>query len=1023
MHSPWGGYEDAEQAREGNRSASGNVCSLNGDWRFHLAPAPDRVPEGFWSPDHDVSAWAILPVPSNWELHGHDAPIYTNFIYPFPLGTDEPHLRRPLLQGGDIDERFLMNPPRLPAENPTGCYRRDFDSPAAWAGKRVFLEFDGVESAFYVWLNGHPVGYSQDSKLAAHFDITDLIRAGRNTIALQVMRWSAGTWLEDQDYWHLSGIFRSVRLIAKPVVHLRDWFVRATPAVCGEGGELDATVWLAEADGYAEHSVRLEIFDAEGRSLGRQENALVLKPGPEVWNEAGIKFRLELPRVLRWTPETPHLHTVVLTLLDPDGREIDFESCRAGFRRIEIRDGVILLNGVRMIFRGVNRHEHAYATGRALTRDYMREEILLIKRMNFNAVRTSHYPNDPVWYELCDELGLALVCEANLETHGVFGLLSNNPDWAGAYLERATRMVVAYKNHCSILSWSLGNEAYRGPHHAAMAGWVRYYDPTRLVQYEGANPEAAISDLRGNMYASPDAIMNMLAQQRDPRPFVLIEYLHHCGNGGGGMHRFEDLIERFERFQGGFAWDWHDKCLPARAADGTIFPGYGGDFGEAIVERVVPRHMICTGLVLPDLSPKPVLWEIKNVQSPLRFYPLAPAEGRFVLKNRHHSLDTSGYVIDCRLLRDGEAVGERHLTLPLVGPMAELPLRLELDGLVPATLEGAEYHLLLIVRLAAPTPWAEAGHEIHRAQFALTPGPRPAGFPTPTSAAATLDASAEAWTVRAGVLTLAVDRATGLLRSCERNGRPYLVSGVHEAFSRPRSSLDSDVHWGLHDLWLAVAPGELTRETRSVHACAVPDGSVLFETHARLRSERTKAAIEVLTTLRVSGTGFVEVEMVARIDPAFGHVPRAGCSLVLPEGFEELEWLGLGPGENYVDRADAAWIGRHRSTVSAQHFPFIPPSECGGHGETRWLRLAHADGRALRVRARRPLHFDARHASVADYRAALHDHELPRRAETYLHLDGAHAGIGGNMGWSTTIEAQHLVPAGEYRWGFTLELE
>jgi beta-galactosidase len=1018
MHSPWGAYQNASQALACDRDASANVLTLDGKWQFHLAPSPDTVPAGFWEAGFDASAWHTIQVPGNWEVQGFGKPIYTNYVYPFPRDKKEPYLIKPVLSDKPVDTGLLMNPPHVPQANPTGCYRRAFELPAAWEGKSIFVNFNGVESAFYLWVNGQVVGYSQDSKLPAEFDLTGVVKAGTNIIALQVMRWSDGTWLEDQDYWHISGIFRPVRLIAKPRIHIRDWFIQATPHAGKAGAVLRAAVHLKKLDGYADHAVRLELFDADGAPVARAEQKQNLFPGWYSHEEEGIHFSLEIPSVKTWTPETPYLYTTVLTLIAPDGAEIDRESSRTGFRRIEIKDGVILLNGVRMIFRGVNRHEHALATGRYVPREHMIREILTMKRLNFNGVRTSHYPDDPAWYDLCDEYGICLICEADLETHGVGGRLSNDPAWAQAYLERAIRMVMAHKNHPAIFSWSMGNESGKGPNHAAMANWIRYYDDTRLVQYECSSPGAIVSDVRGNMYAQPNFIIDMLADARDLRPVVLVEYLYQIRNAGGGMYWFTELLERFARFQGGFVWDWQDKCLVAKDESGREFFGYGGDFKEDLVEYTCPKHMTCNGVVRPDLLPKPVALEIKNAQAPIQIAATDAESGKFRLLNRHQALDSSGYVLTYKLLENGTVIRDGTLPMPSAGPMTDAHFDLDLK---PEKKVGAEYHIDFQVALAQATPWAPAGHEIHHAQFSLAGGAAIA-VKEPAVMAANLSASEAEYRIAGKDFAVAFSRRTGLITSCQKNGASYLADGALENVYRPHTGLDADTHWGCDDLWSPLAPDKLSRQPGMIAAYALPDGRIRVTVASTIVSSASPYPIRNETGYTIDGSGAIGIDARVDIDRNFKHVPRVGIGLVVPAGFEILEWYGRGPGENYCDRKGHTPMGAYKSTVADQHFGFVAPSECGGHEDVRWVKLSNGQGRSLLVTGPAPFHFDARHSSIADYCAALHDHELPRRQETFLNLDHRHAGIGGNMGWSTNLEEQHQVPACCYRFRFDLRL-
>ena len=1040
IHTPWGAYENVEQARNCDRNSSANVLSLDGTWKFFLADCPENVPDSFWDNGVDTSAWGDIQVPGNWENQGFGKPVYTNFVYPFALGKDDAYLTQPSQTGRKTDTKYLMNPPYVPEENPTGCYWRNFELPADWKGKRIFLNFGGVESSFYLWVNGQAVGYSQDSKLPAEFELTDVLEDETNSIALQVMRWNDGTWLEDQDYWHISGIFRSVRLLAKPKIHIKDWFIQAIPSRHGESAEYKAEVFLEALNGYADYTLRLQLFDPDGRPVV-EEDAFAHTSGYDARERIGrVTFDLQLSAVQNWSPEVPTLYTSVLTLIDPDGREVDFESSRTGFRRIDVEHSVILLNGARMIFRGVNRHEHALETGRMVSREHMIREILLMKQLNFNAVRTCHYPDDPEWYELCDEYGICLVCEANLETHGVDGFLSNDPSWSSAYLERAVRMVMVHKNHPAILSWSLGNESKKGPNHAAMANWIRYYDPTRLVQYESGDPEAIVSDLRGRMYAQQIQIIDMLADAKDLRPIVLVEYLYQIRNAGGGMYLFAELIERFERFQGGFVWDWQDKCLISTDADGHEFCAYGGDFGEELVEWTVPTHMTCNGVVLPDLTPKPVAYEIQHVQSPIQISAIngttdiphefsAPqvaeiqsAVGKFFIKNRHHVWDTSHYSLLFDLQENGKSITTGSLPMPFAAPMSEAAFEIDLAALLPQKRSGCEYALNFFVRLNEDTVWASAGHEIYRTQFAL-PGGSSKAVAAPRSQAVTLSESETDYKITVEDLNVVFDKEQGLLTLCEKDGLRYIERGAMESLNRPQSGLDSCPGWGLYDFWAPLNPENLQRHCDRIVAYALPDGRVKVDVASHLRSSLNEYSIRNDISYTILGKSHLRIDAQIDIDRNFHHVPRVGIELVVPAGFEQLEWYGRGPQESYCDRKESCLLGQYTSTVTEQHFAFIPPSECGGHEDTRRLSLSDDKGHSLLIKSRAPFHFDARHSSIEDYRNAAHEHELMKHKETYVHLDARHAGIGGNMGWSTILDEKHMVPAGVYRFSVDIQLK
>ena len=1022
IHSPWGAYENISQAISCDRYISGNVLSLDGIWKFMLAVRPDAVTEGFWQKNFDSSSWANIKVPGNWETQGFGFPIYTNVIYPFSLNKDEHCLCKPSENNSETDIMFKMNPPYVPNDNPTGCYVCTFELPENWESKSIFINFGGVEACFYLWVNGRPVGYSQDSKLPAEFDVTSYVSEGANTVALQVMRWCDGTWLEDQDYWYLSGIFRSVNLMAKPRIHIQDWFIQATPDEYGNGAMFKADVMIKVLSGYADYKVRIQLVDNEGSKIFEMEKSPDVT-GNEYSQKVGcIKFTKEVPSVYKWTPETPYLYTTIIALISPSGEQIDYESSRTGFRRIEIKQGVIYLNGIRMIFRGVNRHEHALNTGRTVSKEHMIKEIRLMKQLNFNGVRTCHYPNDPMWYELCDEYGICLVCEANLETHGVLGILSNDPAWASAYLERAIRMVLVHKNHSAIFSWSLGNESLKGPHHAAMANWIRYYDTTRLVQYEHANSEAIISDLRGNMYAPPEHIIDMLANGSDLRPVVLVEYLYQIRNAGGGMYRFAELLERFERFQGGFVWDWQDKCLMAKDDKGNEFFGYGGDFGEDYVETDCPKHMNCNGIVFADLKPKPVAYEIKNVQSPIIIAEENIVNGEFKVKNRHLAWDTSHYLLAYKLIENGEPIKEGKIPIPLLRPMCDAIFILDLHDILPNRNSGCEYFINFYITTAEDNFWAEAGYEIYRTQFTL-PGGATKVIDNQDIIAAKLSETDSEYRIAGESFILLFDKKEGLINHCEKDGVCYIDRGAVETVFRPRCGMNTVPNWGFSNRWNPLTPDNLTRKLTGIAAYALPDGTVRVDVKSQMISGVSEYIIQSEICYIVFGDGRIRIDTQIDIDKNYLNVPRVGIEMVLSAGFEELEWYGRGLVENYSDRKESTLIGHYKSTVSDQHVAFVPPSECGGHEDSRWVKIVNNEGHSVLVGSSAPFHFDAHHSSIEDYWSAPHDHEIIKRAETYLHLDCRHTGIGGNMAWSTGIDEKHLVTAGVYRFRFDIYLK
>ena len=1029
-HAPWGAYESAAQASGCDRTVSKWTTCLDGIWKFRLHDRPELV-EPFWHAGHDTADWTELTVPGNWEVQGHGTPLYTNVVYPWDHEGEGAHLIRP----NRTDRRALPNPPHLPEENPTGCYLRTFTLPSGWLERDVFLHFDGVESAFHVWINGTPVGYSEDSKLPCSFDVTPLLRDGLNTVAVQVVRFSTGTWLEDQDYWHLSGIFRSVWLLAKPKVRLVDWKIDALPDPHGPQGTVTADVQVNRVDGFADHRVRLELFSIDGHPLAVGESAIAPQARYRSYEQPTAntaRITLTLPSVERWTPETPILYRAVMTLLDPEGMPADFESARIGFRRIDIVNGIVRLNGQRLLVRGVNRHEFWAPVGRAVPVSHMIEEIRQMKRLGINSVRTCHYPDDPAWYDLCDEWGLLVICECNLETHGVEGALTHHPAWGTQFLERAIRMVLTHRNHACIYSWSLGNESGVGANHAAMAGWIRESDPSRLCQYEAGEPGKSISDVRGNMYATQDKLMQMLTDPDDTRPVILVEYLYQIRNAGGGIGKFRELMERFPRFQGGYVWDWQDKCLVARTADGQAYLGYGGDFGEPVYDWTSPEYMTNNGIVLPDLTPKPAALALKQVYCPIVLesirqsnpWVLDATPGRIRVKNRCFTWNTDAFMAVWMVREDGIAVAEGEWPLPSLKPGEETEIMFTWPG---ERKTGAAYHVEFSIRHAADQPFAPAGFELGCFQFPLEGGPsacspafpplnRASTLPTTAPGAGetpmTIEETVEHIRIAASGFSATFTRTDGRLVRLEGNGTTYLTSGPAPCFTRPRSGIDSREGWGRHPIWSRFDAANLTEELLDLRATAVGPTRARVEADYRIAVGGTPWAIFVRLVHDVCADGSIGIHAEYVMNGDLGDLPRIGLELVLPEGFEALTYYGYGPGENYRDRMDDARLGVFSNTVEGEHFPFIPPSENGGHEGTRWLTLRRTDGAALTVSAAVPFHFDVHHNTPADYIGAAHEHELIRRPEAILHIDAAHAGIGSDMGWSTFLPETDQVVAG-----------
>jgi beta-galactosidase len=1030
MHVPLGAYGSESEAISCDRRISKFVTLLDGEWKFKLFFGPEAVTEEFYSEDYDVSSWNDIAVPGNWELQGYSYPIYTNVKYPFNMtdSTDR-HIVSPAGEKSQEEGNPFyrsLTPPYVPKNNPTGCYVTKFTVPEDWDRREIFINFEGVESAFYLWINGQKIGYSQDSKLNAEFNITRFIRAGENTIAAQVMRWSDGTYLEDQDYWHLSGIYRSVVLYSKPKAHIRDFKVMAPLDELYQDAELIVYCYMNRIEGFADYTVSAKLLDMNGVEVISNLSARVSPDTPMYVREkyipeacsALLVTKVKAPE--KWSSENPYLYTLVFTLKDKEGTAVDFESCRIGFRKIEISpEGVIKLNGKRLVVRGVDRHEHHPDTGRTITKERMREEIIAMKRLNFNAVRTSHYPNDPAWYDLCDELGIYLVDEANLETHGIQGLLSKDPEWSGAYLDRAVRMVMRDKNHPSILFWSLGNESSVGMNHAAMAGWIRYYDPHRLVQYESGDPSSLVSDVRVPMYPGLSWVDEVMSDPKDRRPMVMCEYAYAKSNSNGNFKKFWDYVEKYPRFQGGFVWDWSDKALTKCTEDGRKYWAYGGDFKEPVVDPVL--DMCLNGVVSPDLSLHPSAYEIKKIQAPVAIREVELLKGRFSALNKYSDRDLSHLDIFWNITENGREIQSGIINALNTEP--EDREEFEVPFTIPKAKKGAEYYINFSLRLNKAEAWAEAGYEIYSEQFRLpVKSVQKNPFPASGLPELQLQEGENSIIITGKDFKISFGRHQGIIDSYVHRGKEVILSGAKENYFRPPTGIDEGQggSWFYAGTWREAGLDRLVRKIENITTYQAGQSKAVIEVQSYLCAEGLEEGIYSLVKYTVFGDGSIEIDNKVDVNTNLPILPRIGVTFTLAREFDRVTWFGRGPHENYSDRKYSAHIGRYEMTVDEEGCPYILPVECGGREDARWISMTNEEGKGLLVEGYELLHFDAHRNSVEDYSKARHIIDLIPREEIYLNIDHIHSGLGGDTGWSRNIHEEYQIKPGRYQYSFTV---
>lgn len=1024
--------------------------TLDGKWRFALADNPEAVPGDFYAVGFDASSWSDLVVPGTWTLQGFDKPHYTNVIMPF----------------GNV-------PPSAPAaHNPTGLYRVDFELPPAWEKRRVVLHVGGAESFLEVFCNGAAVGFSKDTRLPAEFDITPYIVSGRNILAFKVIRYTDSSFIEDQDQWWYGGIYRSVYLYTTDFAYLADLDLRPTLDNDFRAGLLSAVVRLgftfdpageraregaAHADYAAsglpagldiasyrgDYIVRVALYGPESgsRPLGTAESAVGARYSDSRWE---ARFDIPVPSVRPWSHEDPALYCVVASLLSPLGAEIEHTACRIGFRRVEVRDRQLLINGKPVLIKGVNRHEHDERRGKTLDTADMLRDIELMKRHNFNAVRTSHYPNDERWYELCDAYGLYLIDEANIESHAYYDHLCRDPRWAGAFLDRGARMVLRDKNHASVIIWSLGNESGYGPNHDALAGWIRSFDPTRPIHYEGAlRPEwgqgwhtleslkrgRAASDIVSTMYPPLDLVEAWAKTTEDERPFIMCEFSHAMGNSNGSLSDYWDLIERYKGLQGGFIWDWVDQGIEAHDAFGKKYWKYGGDFGDEPSDL----DFICNGLVFPDRSEKPVLAECAKLFQPVSVSAVDPWMGRICVKNRFDFSRLNLLDMRWSVQVEGEEILSGTTNLPPAAPgeSVEMELAIPWTDATRARAARAESFLFLEFRLVRDTGWAPAGHRLGWEQLPLAAAPQRASLIPATSIEWMEDPSAHRVVCKDGAGYRASFSSEGFLES--------LVAGGVERFLSPlvmnlwRVPTEND---GLKTFieqrgkpgfsfycqnkvmyeWLDAGLDELRFRLVDQHLNR-SDGiefSHEVESHKGQRVGKLQQAW-------LFGAAGISASFLFDLDRLLPELPRVGLSCTLAPSFERVRWYGRGPHECYSDRKAGAAIGLYERKVDELRVPYVLPQENGNRTDVRWVEFSDpTSGARIRFRGEK-FDFSASHYEAAQLWEARHECDLTRRDEIFVTLDVAQRGLGTATCGPDTLERYRLRP-GIYRLSFDILL-
>lgn len=992
-HPPFASWRTPEQARSESQSTS--VRSLNGLWQFSYFSQPEAVPESWIT--HDLDGADAVPVPSNWQMLGYDAPIYTNVTYPFPV-----------------------NPPQVPAENATGCYSLTFNvDEASLADGQTRIIFDGVNSAFHLWCNGCWVGYAQDSRLPSEFDLSGVLTAGENRLAVMVLRWSDGSYLEDQDMWRMSGIFRDVTLLHKPQTHLSD--IRAVTHLSEDFSRAELETLAVVQGDDPQTQVCVQLWHGEAL-VGEKQRPI----GSDIIDERGAyadrtTVRLPVDRPLLWSAETPHLYRLVVILKDKNGAVIEAEACDIGFRKVEISQGLLKLNGKPLLIRGTNRHEHHPVNGQVMDIDTMRRDIMLMKQHNFNAVRCSHYPNHPMWYRLCDQYGLYVVDEANIETHGMVPMnrLSDDPLWLPAMAERVTRMVQRDRNHPSIIIWSLGNESGHGSNHDALYRWIKSNDPTRPVQYEGGGANSAATDIICPMYARVDqdqpfpqvpkwSIKKWIGMPDENRPLILCEYAHAMGNSFGGFHKYWAAFRQYPKLQGGFVWDWVDQSLIKHDEHGQPFSVYGGDFGD----KPNDRQFCMNGLVFADRTPHPALYEAQQAQQFFQFSLLreSPLKVEIVSEYLFRATDNERLIWTIKQAGNELARGETPLDISPQGKQVII-----LDDL-PEIVRGENVWLTVQVQQTEATAWSPAGHICAWEQWQL-PGVLAIAEHTAQGEAPRLEVTSDSFDVYQRNQRWAFSRESGLLAQWWQDGKATLLSPLQDQFTR--APLDNDI--GVSEAtridpnawverWKAAGMYQLECELLQCEAQALQHEVLLRTAHRWLHGDKTLFISR--KSYRIDSQG--ELHISVDVDIAFGTPApaRIGLSCQLAEIHPEVSWLGLGPHENYPDRRRSALFDKWRLPLEAMYTPYVFPTENGLRCDTQNLEYGDSLWRGR-------FHFNLSRYSQRQLGETSHRHLLSAEPGSWLNIDGFHMGVGGDDSWSPSVSPEYLLDEQHYHYSLS----
>jgi beta-galactosidase/beta-glucuronidase len=990
-------YQNEQQALLGEIEKSDRVMLLNGTWKFKFLLHPSESDPDFVNTTFDDNKWKTIDVPSNWQLKGYGTPIYTNVTHP-----------------------FKADPPEIPADtNETGLYRKRLDLPEEWDKKEIFIHFAGVQSAFSLWINGEKAGYSQGSMTPAEFNITPFIKPGKNLIAAKVIRWSDGSYLEDQDFWRLSGIYRDVYLFARPALHIHDLSIQTDLDETYTNAKLNIAIDLVNHGAAVDKGSRIvyKLYDAGGNLIDMDDQTINKTNS----NNGGfsISFMRSIENPLKWTAETPNLYTISVELYK-DGNVLEALASKIGFREVEIKNGQVLVNGEAVYFKGVNRHEFEPDNGRAIREASMFQDIKLMKQHNINAVRTAHYPNQTRWYELCNEYGLYVMDEANIESHQLWRedrSPANNSDWKAAFIARGRAMVERDKNHPSIIFWSLGNEAGLGENFFDMADTIRKLDPTRPIHYEGHEQsktrEISHFDIISTMYPSLE-LLNEFYAKDTLRPMIICEYAHAMGNSIGNFWKYWDLFEANRRMQGAFIWDWVDQGLTKTTPGGVPYFAYGGDFGD------YPNNanFCINGLVSPDRTIQPELLEVKKIHQFIKFIPQDLNEGKISIKNTYSFVSSDFLYFTYQIKENGNVKEQGFLDVPVLKPGEETHITIK--EIQKYLTSDNEIHLDVSAHLSKKMPWAEKDTEMAFEQFTVKEG-RFFDKQRETSSASILEIKEDEGFIEVVGLdfNVTINKNSGFISEYSVANKQLINVGPKNNFWRaPTDNDEGRGEISFAHRWREAGLNETHYQINRFNVTNMNDTEVQIRITGNIQSDTGNIAHDRNYIIRADGSIWVKNHY--KVSSDFPPLPKVGNLYHLPVTMTNVTWYGRGAHESYQDRKHSARIGLYSGSVAEQYYPYVYPQENGNKVEVRWLKVEDQQNNGFYVVADSLLNFSIHNYTLQNLTEATHTYIVKNADFVTLNVDLEQMGVGGDDSWSPRVHPEFQLTDSLYSYSYSI---